>query len=149
MDKQLPAENQQQLTQCSTRAMTNPSEFLKPATAKAGTAELLACLTLVAPSGMTAEDRNAWVQVARETLKGIPGDLLQRGCRAARERCRFASEIVPTIFEVVGKTWEGRLQADANRRQRELNRNALPQPKPEYVTAAEVRKLIKSISWMA
>ena len=121
------------------------SERLKPATAKEGNAELLACLTLVAPSGMTAEDRAAWIAVARQTLSGIPADLLTLGCKRARETCRFASEIVPTIIETVGKTWDARLRADAERRQRELDRNALPQPDPQYVSAAEVRKLIKSI----
>jgi hypothetical protein len=41
----------------------------------------MACLTLVAPSGMTAEDRQAWVAVAKATLTGIPADLLARGCK--------------------------------------------------------------------
>jgi hypothetical protein len=110
------------------------SERLKPASASAGTAELLACLTLVAPSGMTAEDRNAWVQVARATLKGIPGDLLSFGCKKARESCRFASEIVPTIMETVGASWEQRKKWAAEQAMREANKNAprLERPRNEY-----------------
>jgi hypothetical protein len=110
------------------------SERLKPASASAGTAELLACLTLVAPSGMTAEDRNAWVQVARATLKGIPGDLLSFGCKRARETCRFASEIVPTIMETVGASWGQRKEFARNQALAEANKDAprLERPRNEY-----------------
>jgi hypothetical protein len=110
------------------------SERLKPASASAGTAELLACLTLVAPSGMTAEDRNAWVQVARATLKGIPADLLSFGCKRARETCRFASEIVPTIMETVGASWEQRKEFARNQALAEANKGAprLERPRNEY-----------------
>lgn len=71
----------------------------------------MACLTLVAPSGMSAEDRHAWVAVARQTLSGIPADLLKWGCAEARAKCRFASEIVPLILETVTISWERRQQA--------------------------------------
>jgi hypothetical protein len=128
-------ENHKPLTPCSTQA-TNLFD-LTPATAKAGTGELMACLTLVAPSGMTAEDRNAWVQVARATLSGIPADLLARGCEKARRTCKFASEIVPTILGEVEDTWRWR-----KRRAEELARSETPRlPEPEYVAAEELRKL--------
>ncbi len=45
-----------------------------------------------------------------QTLSGIPGDLLERGCAEARRRCRFPSEIVPTIMATVGEQWEWRKQ---------------------------------------
>lgn len=121
----------------------SPSDALRPATAQAGTAELTACLTLVAPSGMSAEDRNAWVQVARATLSGIPGDLLQRGCKAAREQCKFPSEIVPTILEEVKLAWRWRREDLA--RQTDVRQLPPPEPDPEYVDPQEVRKLIESI----
>lgn len=68
----------------------------------------MACLTLVAPSGMTTEDRQAWVAVAKQTLTGMPADLLARGCDRARKTCRFASEIVPTIVEEAEGDWNWR-----------------------------------------
>lgn len=83
-------------------------ERLKPCGERDGTAELLACLTLVAPSGMNAEDRKAWVAIARKTLTGIPADLLKRGCDKARRTCRLAADIVPTIEAEVRATWDHR-----------------------------------------
>jgi hypothetical protein len=120
---------------------------VRTASAAAGTAELMACLTLVAPTGMSAEDRDAWVKVARATLSGIPADLLAVGCKEARKRCRFASEIVPVIFETTEASWKHRVQQLEWERQAFANRHAprLDSAEPEYVSAAEVRKLIKSI----
>ena len=109
------------------------------ATRSQGNAELGACLTLVSPSGMSAEDRREWLAVAMKTLSGIPADLLSRGCEAARLKCRFPSEIVPTIMETIGRQWQWRKQDAA--------RSALPPPEPqtspEYVGVEEVRKLLK------
>lgn len=105
----------------------------------------MACLTLVAPSGMTSEDRTAWVAVARTTLSGIPGDLLQRGCRVARERCRFPSEIVPTILEEVRWAWDNR-RGQLARFTPSTYQLPPPEPEPGYVAAQEVRKLIKSLA---
>jgi hypothetical protein len=120
-------------------------DALMPATASGGTAELMACLTLVAPSGMSAEDRNAWVQVARATLSGIPADLLAIGCKIARRKCRFASEIVPTILESTESQWNARIRRLSEERWSHTRRLAPPPKDPEYVDPAEVRKLIRSI----
>jgi hypothetical protein len=140
MHKSLTSENHKPLTPCSTQAT---SLFdLTPATAKAGTGELMACLTLVAPSGMTAEDRNAWVQVARATLSGIPADLLARGCAKARRTCKFASEIVPTILEEVEETWRWRKRRVAE----DAAQKAPRLPEPEYVSAEEMGKLAKMLA---
>jgi hypothetical protein len=113
----------------------------------AGTAELLACLTLVAPSGMTAEDRNAWVQVARETLRGIPADLLQRGCKKARETCRWANEIVPTILEEVRDQWSWRLKRLAEERAAFENRNAprIERKPPEAIPHEETQRILNEV----
>ena len=139
------AENQRQLTQCSTQVPTSHSERLAPPNAKEGTSELLACLTLVAPSGMSADDRNAWVQVARQTLKGVPADLLKRGCAEARKRCRFASEIVPTIFETVGREWESRKRRAYEDALLERNKDAPRLERPEYVTPEEARRILREV----
>lgn len=139
--------NPQPPTQWQLRTPTpHFDERMKPATQKAGTAELLACLTLVAPSGMTAEDRNAWVQVARETLRGIPADLLQRGCRKARETCRFASEVVPAIVSETRVEWARRKRVEAERQALFENRNSPRLAKPEYVSADQVRKLVEQLA---
>ncbi len=72
---------------------------LAPAEPRLAVAELAACLTLVAPSGMSADDRTEWIKVARATIGDVPASALQSACAAARKCCRFASEIVPVIIE--------------------------------------------------
>ena len=74
------------------------STYSAPVTEQDATSELLACLLLVAPSNLTAEDRAAWIAVARQTVAGMPADQFHAGCQRARELCRFPSEIIPTIF---------------------------------------------------
>lgn len=121
---------------------------LAPATLKQGKSELGACLTLVSPSGLNADDRREWLAVAMATLSGIPADLLSRGCERARKTCRFPSEIVPAILDEVERAWQFRKE-DLERWRAKLKRRddppALPDPK-EYVSAEEIRKLIKSIA---
>lgn len=132
---------QQQPSQCFP-APTSLSSRLQPVSAAVGESELLACLVLVAPSGMTADDRHAWIKVARETLKGIPEDLLQRGCKKARTTCTFASEIVPTIFKEVGATWERRKRQAA---EDEAARNTPSLPRPTYdpIPREETQRIIR------
>lgn len=123
-----------------------PQSQLSAADGRTTVAELAACLTLVAPSGMTASDRTEWIKVARLTLDGIPADLLAIGCKKARETCRFASEIVPTIMGAVGWIWEGRKNRAAIERARWENRHAPKlESNAEYATAEQVQKLIKSL----
>jgi hypothetical protein len=96
---------------------------------------------------MTADDRHAWIKVARETLKGIPADLMALGCLTARRKCKFVSEIVPTIIETIGSMWERRKREEIEARCRsEPRRLSPPPPPPEYIPAEEMRKLIRSIS---
>lgn len=103
---------------------------------------------LVAPSGMNGEERAGWVAVARQSLSGIPADLLKQGCAKARLTCRFASEIVPAIHSEVGKEWERRKKRAAEDEAAYRNRHAprLEQHEPELVDPAEVRNLINSIA---
>ncbi len=143
--------NQPQHSQCSESSTTpNPSSFyaekLKPCGSKAGTAELMACLTLVSPSGMTAEDRHAWVAVARQTLSGIPADLLARGCAKARATCRFASEIVPVIIEEVQGEWNRRKRNLAEDEAIYANRNAPQLEKPAYATPEDVERIKREVA---
>lgn len=132
----------------SSTALSEARARLQPLPAKAGNAELLACLTLVAPSGLTAADRREWLAVARATLSGIPGDLLQRGCRKARETCRFPSEIVPTIIDETKAAWAKRRAWLAEEWAREANRNAprLEQKEPEYVRPDEIKVILAEVA---
>jgi len=92
---------------------------------------------------MTANEREQWLKAARMALSGIPADLLADGCAEARKRCRFPSEIVPTILEAIGRRWGWRkadAKADAPKR--------LPAPRDEVETigANEVAKLLETLA---
>jgi hypothetical protein len=93
--------------------------------------ELTACLALVAPVGMTEENRRDWLAVAWQTLKDIPPDILAAGAKKARLRCDHPSKIVPAIVEET---------AEAMRWRREGNRysyTALPAPAPQPYCSPE------------
>ena len=128
-------------------ATSTTSAQCDPATLKQGKSELGACLTLVSPSGLTANDRTEWLAVAMQTLSGIPADLLARGCKQARETCRFPSEIVPAIMNEARDEWARRDRNARIEAAQYENRHAprLEQQEPEYVAAEEMRKLIRSL----
>ena len=118
---------------------------LQTPTAKAGNIELMACLTLVAPGGMSTEDRGAWAAVARQALTGIPADLLAKGCKAAMLRCKFPSEVVPAIMDEVASEWRARRRAVEYADAAERNRNTPLLEAPEYITIDEFREALKGI----
>lgn len=91
---------------------------------------------------MSAEDRTAWVAVARETLSGIPADLLLRGCWKARRECKFPSEIVPTILSCTEREWRARRQDMA---EAITARDHKPE-QIEYIGPQEIAALIKRIA---
>lgn len=134
----LPATRQPSNSQCVAWTLPPISERLVPVGVKEGTAELMACLTLVAPTGMSSDERAQWVHVARQTLTGIPADLMKRGARAARAKCRFPSEIVPAIMAEIADEWQ--------RRRRTAAEEGKPQPKflpkPDRVSPEEARKIM-------
>lgn len=105
-----------------------------------------ACLILVSPSGLTSADRKEWIAAAMLTLSGIPSDLLERGCKKARETCRFPSEVVPTIMDEVKGEWERRKRARADKDAQHVNCNAPRLAPPETVDPKEMRDLIREIS---
>ena len=133
----------------ATEALAGPSE-------KEGTAELLSCLALCGSSGLTAAEREAWVKVARQTLSGIPADLLKYGCQVARKTCRFPSEIVPTVFAETTGLWEKRKLdlRDAQRAWENRNAPRIEQrnlSEEDYVTSEEARQIIAEtlLGWSA
>lgn len=60
-------------------------------------AELTKCLVLTAPSGMSAEDRRAWLVVAFEEIAGIPACNFAAAVRHARQTADHPAKIVPAI----------------------------------------------------
>lgn len=74
---------------------------LRPASVDQFNVELLACLTLCAPSGMGEDQRVEWLKVARITLGNLPSDLLIAGCAEARKHADHPAKIVPTILRAV------------------------------------------------
>ena len=117
-------------------------ERLRPIGQKAGNALLLACLTLVAPH-LTPADREEWVRVAAASLSGIPADLMEDACAAARLTSRFPSDIVPTIAAHANAGWNGwerRKRALSEARQIVAARNT---PRlADYVTLNEAQSII-------
>lgn len=94
---------------------------------------------------MAQGERRDWLLAAWDALSGIPADLLERGCRAARLTADHPAKIVPAIISEVQSTWE---------RRRELSQPGTPQLAPpraakkpvmdrrgEPMTAAETAEL--------
>lgn len=97
---------------------------LVPAPVSETVAMLTACLSLVKPVGMSAEDAQAWLRVAARELSDLPPDLLAHGCTEARRTCTHHGQIVPTIIKVTGETMAIRRDM-ANRANRKVE---LPKP---------------------
>lgn len=51
---------------------------------------------------MSVEERHQWLTVVAADLSEIPADLAVEALTKARRSCRFASEVLPFIFEYVG-----------------------------------------------
>ena len=92
-------------------ALSSAEARLEPCGAKTGSTLLTSCLTLVAPTGMTARERQDWLAVARMDLRGVPEDLLERGCAYARKTADHPAKVLPAIFKEIGPVWEARKRA--------------------------------------
>jgi hypothetical protein len=97
------AEQRQQLSQRSDteRELEAVLVALRTVEPRQALAEIAACLTLVAPSGMNADDRAEWLKVARVTVGDVSQGALQAACEEVRKRIRRVSDLVPTIIEEV------------------------------------------------
>ena len=141
-NRQLPATQQATSLPCAALTLPPLSERLAPVTKGEGTAELMACLTLVAPTGMTADERNEWARVARQTLTGIPADLMRRGAAAARAKCRFPSEIVPAIIAEVEGEWSRRKRLLAEQEAERARRHTPMLAKPDQITPEQAAAVL-------
>lgn len=71
-------------------------------------AALSRCLTLTAPSGMTAEDRTEWLTIGAQELVDVPSVYFEDACSEARRTCDHPSKIVPAILGFKPPMWLSR-----------------------------------------
>lgn len=81
---------------------------LETATPQEFEALLAPVLNLVAPNGMSANERAMWIKSAVMMLAGVPKDLLQAGCRHAMGVCDHPSKAVPAILASAKQVWNAR-----------------------------------------
>lgn len=128
------------------RKLEKAQADLAPAEPKLLIAELASCLTLVAPSGMTADDRTEWLKVARMTVGDIPAGPFRNACKEARRTCRFANEIVPTIVRESTEQ-SGWIRMRVRYAREDLEKfDQLALPQPEYVKPEEVRQILAEVA---
>ena len=84
------------------------SEELRPADDREFITILTPCLQLVAPVGMSEDDRDIWFEAARLALIEIPADLLRRGAQHALMHADHPSKIVPAIMREIGDALRAR-----------------------------------------
>jgi hypothetical protein len=112
-------------------------ERLQPATSDDFRNELTACLTLVAPVGMTEEAKRDWLAVAWATIGHLPADLLSLGCQQARQTCDHPSKIVPAIIAATEQSLQWRRSVSSG------PTDAPRLPKPDYVKPEEAAAILK------
>lgn len=124
---------------------------LTPATKTEFRNQLTACLVLTAPSGMTEEARSDWLRVAWMTLSHLPSDLLERGCKKARETADHPAKIVPIIMKEVEDdiAWRKRMQSGGPSRSyyEALTAEPTEPEKPNYCTPDEARTILEEIGF--
>lgn len=111
---------------------------LEPATREQFAVELTSCLALVVPVGMTEDARREWLSVAWQTLKDLPPDVLEKGCRAARLKCDHPAKIVPKIIEETRDWMATRRESARYEVVPEARRIA-----PNYCTPAEAAEILR------
>jgi hypothetical protein len=90
---------------------------------------------------MTEAERQSWLAVARDTLRGIPEDLLKRGCKAARRHADHPAKIVREIMREVETEWESRKRSLS-----QIERSctpALPAPTYDAIPHEETQRILK------
>lgn len=122
---------------------------LTPATKMEFRNQLTACLILTAPSGMTEEARSDWLRVAWMTLSHLPSDLLERGCKKARETADHPSKIVPIIVREVEDDIAWRKRMNSSGPSQSYHAALSHQPKaeeePNYCTPEEAKQILDEL----
>lgn len=104
---------------------------------------LTPCLQLVAPVGMTEDDRDTWFEAARLALIDVPADLLAQGAKHAMIHADHPSKIVPLIAREAAKALASRRSASAIWAGADNAPTALPAPGAEKPTRDEVTEICK------
>ncbi|SKB32666.1 hypothetical protein [Sphingopyxis flava] len=131
--------------------------FLMPATNDDFFAHLGPLLTLIAPTGMTEQDRTEWLRVAADTLSGVPVDLLASSCREARFEVDHPAKVLRFIGSRIKEEWDARrahlarLERLANDAQRApaTAARALEDNSPLDMPPEEIRALSPALRSMA
>lgn len=97
---------------------------------------------------MTEEARSDWLRVAWMTVSHLPSDLLERGCKKARETADHPSKIVPIILKEVESDMEWRRRMAPPQSSASLV-TALPEPKQQFCTAEEAAKILQEVGLRA
>ena len=93
---------------------------------------------------MTEEARSDWLRVAWMTVSHLPSDLLERGCKKARETADHPSKIVPIILKEVEDDMNWRRRQNSGGASRSYYDALLadrPQEKRDYCTPEELKRL--------
>lgn len=114
---------------------------LEPASVHDFNLELLSCLTLCSPVGMSDADRAEWVRVARAALADLPLDLLREGCASARLEADHPAKIVPAIMRTVTAAMKSRRVMAEGRVPRS---HRLAEPVPDQVTPEAARAILEA-----
>lgn len=120
--------------------MSNPLDLI-PASKVEFAAEMVPCLTLVAPAGMDKDERKTWLAAAYRALDGIPIALLQRGAAAASLKADHPSKIVAAIYAEVGDNWERRKRL-SRPHPSQLVISAPVEPEPDYCKPEEAAEIL-------
>ena len=116
---------------------------LQPADDREFITILTPCLQLVAPVGMSEDDRDTWFEAARLALIDVPVDLLQRGAKHAMLHADHPSKIVPLIAREAAAALASRRSASAIWEGADNSPLALPAPGSERPTADELATICK------
>lgn len=122
-------------------ALLEADAALAPATPHDFKVELSACLSLVAPVGMTDDARVEWLTAAWGTLNGIPADLLKMGCGIARRYSDHPSKIVPAILSEIEPIWKRRRLNKSEVLAAIGKMETAPVPKDERCTPEQAREI--------
>lgn len=123
------------------------SAELESATAVEFITILTPCLQLVAPVGMSEDDRDIWFEAAQLALADVPADLLRRGAKHAMMHADHPSKIVPAIMREIADSLRARRNVGATEaaiwQGADNPRAALPAPGGERATKAELDSICR------
>jgi len=98
---------------------------------------------------MTEEARSDWLRVAWMTLSHLPSDLLERGCKKARETADHPAKIVPIIIKEIEEDYQWRKgMASVPSKSYDYALIAEPvQENPDYCTPEQAKAILDEIGF--